>query len=179
MKVKIVRSTETWKEKIYLIAIFKGLSLTMKHFFRNLLSSKSIVTIQYPEVKRVISSRWRGRHRLTRRDDGFIKCVACYMCETICPAKCIHIEAAENNDKTVEKFPAIFDIDELRCVFCGLCVEACPVDAIRMDVMDFDLAGYTRDIVFDKEFLMGLTDERAWEKWDVFPPDSKESADAA
>ena len=103
------------------------------------------MTIQYPEEERPISQRWRGRHRLTRRDDGFLKCVACYMCETVCPAKCIHIEAGEHPDFSVEKYPVSFDIDELRCVFCGLCVEACPKQAIRMDTGVIGMAYHSRE----------------------------------
>ena len=106
------------------------------------------MTINYPEEKRHVSARWRGRHRLTRRDNGFLSCVACYMCETVCPSKCIHIEAGEHPDLSVEKYPVVFNIDELRCVFCGLCVEACPKDAIRMDTGVISMA-YTSRQMFD------------------------------
>ena len=92
-KVKKVDRSEGLKEALYIPGIAVGLKHTMRHFFRNIISKKDVVTIQYPEEERPVSRRWRGRHRLTRRDDGFLKCVACYMCETVCPAKCIHIEA--------------------------------------------------------------------------------------
>jgi NADH-quinone oxidoreductase subunit I len=177
-------------EKSYWVEILRGLWITNKHFMVNMKGhilrafglkpqSEFSATIQYPEVLRPIHHRWRGRHRLTVKQNGDIRCTSCMMCETICPCDCIHIVPGESADPTVEKFPEEFCIDVLRCCFCGLCEEACPVDAIRMDVMDFNLAGYTRDIVFDKEFLMGISDKRAWEKWDVFPSDSKGSADAA
>lgn len=156
LKVKTVKRVDGFQEALYLPAIFNGLRLTIRHFFRNLFGSKGVVTIQYPEEQRHISSRWRGRHRLTRREDGFIKCVACYMCETICPAHCIHIESGDHPDLSIEKYPVIFDIDELRCVFCGLCVEACPKEAIRMDTGVIAMAyssrnrfDYTRDLLKD------------------------------
>ena len=87
LKVKTVKRVDGFKEGLYLPAILSGLKLTIRHFWRNLFGSKDIVTIQYPEEVRPVSPRWRGRHRLTRRDDGFIKCVACFMCETICPGQ--------------------------------------------------------------------------------------------
>ena len=124
LKVKKVQRIDGVRESFYFPAIFSGLRLTVKHFWRNLFGSKDVVTINYPEEKRHVSERWRGRHRLTRRDDGFLSCVACYMCETICPSKCIHIESGEHPDLSVEKYPVVFNIDELSCVFCGLCVEA-------------------------------------------------------
>jgi NADH-quinone oxidoreductase subunit I len=90
-------------------------------------------TLEYPEQKMVYPERFRGLHRLMTRDDGQVRCVACMCCPTVCPAHCITIVAEEAPDGTIEKRPAIFEIDELRCVVCGLCVEACPCDAIRMD----------------------------------------------
>lgn len=157
MAIKKVRPQEKWWHKLYIINVFLGLKLTSAHFFTNIFSSRNIVTISYPEEKRSISPRWRGRHRLTRHENGFIKCVACYLCETICPANCIYIEAAELPDKSIEKYPVVFDIDELRCVFCGLCVEACPTDAIRMDTGIVSMAynnrdqfDFVRDLLMDK-----------------------------
>ncbi|MGA1599254.1 MAG: NuoI/complex I 23 kDa subunit family protein [bacterium] len=157
LKVKQVDRVDGFKESLYLPAMFTGFRLTIRHFLRNLFGAKDVVTIQYPEEKRPVSPRWRGRHRLTRRDNGFLKCVACYMCETVCPAKCIHIEAGEHPDLSVEKYPVRFDIDELRCVFCGLCVEACPKQAIRMDTGVIGMAfssrhtfEFTRDLLRDE-----------------------------
>ena len=156
-KVKKIKRYDGLKESFYLPAAFEGLRITIRHFFRNLFGSKDVVTFQYPEQKRPVSTRWRGRHRLTRKNDGFLKCVACYMCETVCPAKCIHIEAGEHPDMSIEKYPVRFDIDELRCVFCGLCVEACPKEAIRMDTGVVAMAyssrkkfDFTRDLLKDK-----------------------------
>ncbi len=156
LKVKVVDRSEGFKEALYIPALLAGLRITAHHFFRNIFGKRDVVTIQYPEEKRPVAQRYRGRHRLTVREDGFIKCVACYMCEEICPANCIYIEAGEVEDKSVEKYPVVFDIDELRCVYCGFCVEACPKDAIRMDTGIISLAfgsrdsfDYTRDMLKD------------------------------
>ena len=156
LKVKQVKRVDGVKESLYLPAIMGGLKLTVRHFLRNLFGARDVVTIQYPEETRPVSERWRGRHRLTRRDDGFLKCVACYMCETVCPAQCIRIESGEHPDLSIEKYPVVFDIDELRCVFCGLCVEACPKQAIRMDTgvigmayTERDRFDFTRDLLRD------------------------------
>lgn len=130
----------------------QGLGITLKHFARNLflplkkaaLRAKAgapvdeqwrneIETVQYPEEKVTYPERFRGLHRLTLREDGSTRCVACMCCPTVCPAHCITIIPEESGDDRIEKRPAVFEIDELRCVVCGLCVEACPCDAIRMD----------------------------------------------
>lgn len=178
MGTKTVDRSEGVKEAVYLPAIFAGLKITMRHFFRNLFGSKDIVTIQYPEQTRKISMRWRGRHRLTRRDNGFIKCVACYMCETVCPANCIHIESAEHEDKAVEKYPRVFDIDELRCIYCGLCVEACPKDAIRMDTGVIAMAYTSRSkFEFTRNLLMDDHVENQMTKYSQVPlPENEEEA---
>lgn len=124
------------QEGSFLPAALKGLSITLKHFAKNVFSRRKnsdIETIQYPEEEFIYPERNRGRHRLMKRDDDAVRCVACMCCPTVCPADCITIIPAESDDKGIEKKPAIFEIDELRCVVCGLCVEACPCDAIRMD----------------------------------------------
>lgn len=148
--IQVVRPTPD--ESTYLSATAKGLGITLKHFARNFflplkkLANRNqagapvdekwrneIETVQYPEEKVVYPERFRGLHRLTLRDDGAVRCVACMCCPTVCPAHCITIIPAETDEKGIEKRPAVFEIDELRCVVCGLCVEACPCDAIRMD----------------------------------------------
>ncbi len=124
----------TFSERIYIGPIIKGLAVTLRHFLRNLFGKKDVATIEYPEVKRQYSERLRGRHILTTKDDGSLRCVACYMCETNCPADCIHIVAEEDPSAPVEweKRPVVFEIDLLRCVYCGFCVDACPKQAIVM-----------------------------------------------
>lgn len=136
----------------FLVATAKGIGITIKHFARNLFLpmkkaqersragapidqrwKNEIETVQYPEEKVTYPERFRGLHRLMLRDDGAVRCVACMCCPTVCPAHCITIIPEESESKSIEKRPAVFEIDELRCVVCGLCVEACPCDAIRMD----------------------------------------------
>ncbi len=92
-----------------------------------------VVTVEYPDERPPYPTNYRGQHRLTYREDGRLRCVACFMCSTHCPAHCITIEAGELADDPIEKYPVRFEIDELKCIVCGLCVEACPKDAIRMD----------------------------------------------
>src|SRR5262245_60918929 len=135
----------------FLAATAKGLGITLKHFAKNFFLPRKaasvlgkggappdvkmrndIETVQYPEEKVEYPERFRGLHRLMKRDDGAVRCVACMLCPTVCPAHCITIIPGEREDSH-EKFPVQFEIDELRCVVCGLCVEVCPCDALRMD----------------------------------------------
>ncbi len=152
---KIQRAKLSAWDKTYLPSLFLGLAITSRHFFRNLFlhlahtvgflrSVRASVTFQYPEEQRPLSKRARTRHRLTKREDGSPRCVACMMCETICPARCINIVAMENPDPNIEKMPKSFDLDLGMCVYCGFCVEVCPEDAIRMDTQILDIASYSR-----------------------------------
>ena len=118
--------------KWYLPGILTGMGITMKHMVKNLMNKKKMDTYNYPEEKYEYSNRFKGNHVLTVKKDGSLRCTACMLCATNCPADCITIKAAESDDHTVEKFPISYEIDILRCVFCGFCEEACPVDAIRM-----------------------------------------------
>ncbi|MBK8014184.1 MAG: NADH-quinone oxidoreductase subunit I [Deltaproteobacteria bacterium] len=136
----------TTADRLYVPAIAAGLKTTIRHFFKNLIGKEKYTqTIQYPDQKVEYPERFRGMHRLVPREDGTSRCVACYMCQTACPARCIHIVAGESEDPSIEKYPVVFEIDELRCVVCGLCVEACPCDAIRMDT------GYHPKPVYSRE----------------------------
>lgn len=134
--------TMSWPERLYL-PLLGGLGVTMRHMLQNLFGRRKRVTIQYPEERRQYSHRYRGHHILTTRPDGSVRCVACYMCSTACPAECIHIVAGEQPDVNVEKYPVVYEIDMLRCVFCGYCVDACPEDAIIMS-NNYDMAYYDR-----------------------------------
>jgi len=129
-------------ERLYL-PLLTGLMVTMRHFLRNLFRRGKTYTIQYPEERRHYSHRYRGHHILTTRPDGSLRCVACFLCATACPAECIHIEAGEHPDVNVEKYPLVYDIDMLRCVFCGFCVDACPEEAIIMS-NNHDMAYFDR-----------------------------------
>lgn len=131
-------------ERLYVFEVIKGVVKTfgdlLKHLMLYLLqviglnkSKKPWATYEYPDEARPYADRYRGRHRLTLNDDGSVRCTACFLCATACPAKCIYIEASEHDDTSIEKFPNRYEIDTLLCVYCGYCVEACPVDAIRMD----------------------------------------------
>lgn len=116
----------------YIPGIFRGLWLTASYMIRNLFHKKAMPTINYPEEVYEYSPRFKGNHVLTVKKDGSLRCTACMLCATNCPAQCISIQAAEHEDPTVEKYPVKYEIDILRCVFCGFCEEACPVDAVRM-----------------------------------------------
>ena len=143
-------------ENLYFPEIIRGIMITSGHFWRNMFfhtmhrlglfkAVRAAVTIMYPEEKRDLALRLRTRHRLTKREDGSPRCVACMMCETVCPARCIYIVAEEHPDPNIEKRPAKFDIDLGKCVYCGFCVEACPEDAIRMDTKILDIAAFSRE----------------------------------
>jgi NADH-quinone oxidoreductase subunit I len=139
-------------EQLYLPAIAGGLQTTIKHVFM------PKVTQQFPEQRPQMPPNYRGVHRLNRDEQGRVKCVACYMCATACPAHCIDIVAAPSPWPDREKYPETFVIDELRCIYCGMCEEACPVDAIELTSL-YDLTGLSREeMMFDKEKLLSVFD---------------------
>ncbi len=162
-------------EQSYLLEVVKGLGMTLKHFFRGTQQlatgnrtspltdphAEGCATLEYPDEKLPYSERWRGVHRLTLRDDGSPRCVACLCCSTACPAQCIYIKAAEypvgDARRGYERFPDEFVIDELRCIFCGYCVEACPCDAIRMDTgLHMTALDNRASFIYDKAKLMSF-----------------------
>lgn len=164
--MKRIEKMGLW-ERLYFPEIFRGLVVTGYRFWRNLAIHilhlfglakhlQAAITVQYPDERVPYPETFRGRHRLTLKEDGAVQCTACFLCATACPADCIYIEAGEYPDNPIEKFPSRYEIDTLRCIYCGLCVEACPCDAIRMDTgLHPANWGFTRkDFVENKELLM-------------------------
>ncbi|MCB9991403.1 MAG: NADH-quinone oxidoreductase subunit NuoI [Rhodospirillales bacterium] len=133
--------------------IVKGMTLTLKYFFR------PKVTINYPNEKGPISPRFRGEHALRRYPNGEERCIACKLCEAICPALAITIEAEPREDGS--RRTTRYDIDMTKCIYCGLCQEACPVDAI-VEGPNFEFAAETREeLYYNKDKLLANGDR--WE----------------
>ena len=138
-----------------MVDFIKGFALGMKYFF------KPKVTLNYPYEKGPISPRFRGEHALRRYPNGEERCIACKLCEAICPAQAITIEAGpRRNDGT--RRTVRYDIDMVKCIYCGLCQEACPVDAI-VEGPNFEFATETREeLLYDKTKLLANGDK--WER---------------
>ena len=134
----------------FLGELFKGLDLTGKYAF------KSKITVQYPEEKTPLSPRFRGLHALRRYPNGEERCIACKLCEAVCPALAITIESEQRDDGT--RRTSRYDIDLTKCIFCGLCEESCPVDSI-VETPIFEYHGEKRgDLYFTKEMLLAVGD---------------------
>ena len=150
-----------WYEKFYVMSISVGLLTTLKHFLKSQFLRRQ-VTVQYPEERKPLSSRFRGLHRLKRDEQGRERCTACYCCQWICPADAIYIEAkevtpAKQHEHPEDKYAEVFNIDMLRCIFCGLCEEACPKGAIYLDG-DIPLPADNRDdLIYTKDMMMDKT----------------------
>jgi NADH-quinone oxidoreductase subunit I len=157
---KVVEKREmSFVERLYLPAIFQGLTITIRHLFRKK------ATTRYPEVQRDIAPVYRGVHVLKRDDKGRENCTACGLCAVACPAEAITMDAAERkpgeeNLYREEKYAAKYEINMLRCIFCGLCEEACPKDAIYLTDRIID-SKYTRGaFIYGKDLLVEKVDER-------------------
>ena len=140
-----------------LLPIAKGLSVTLREFFRQ------PVTIRYPEEKRPFSAIYRGAVGMRRRPDGRSKCVGCGLCETACPNECITITTESNPAQPTEKVVTSYTLDIGRCLFCGLCVEACPVEALEMtNAYNFSTDDRST-LIYDVDRLMDLVDKQGKE----------------
>jgi NADH-quinone oxidoreductase subunit I len=137
-----------------LLELFRGMALTGRHLFARK------ITVQFPEEKTPMSPRFRGLHALRRYPNGEERCIACKLCEAICPAQAITIEAEPREDGS--RRTTRYDIDMVKCIYCGLCQEACPVDAI-VEGPNIEFAVETREeLYYDKERLL-LNGDR-WER---------------
>ncbi len=138
---------------IFLTELISGLGLTLRYMFRRK------VTINYPYEKGPLSPRFRGEHALRRYPSGEERCIACKLCEAVCPAQAIVIEAEERDDGS--RRTTRYDIDMTKCIYCGLCQEACPVDAI-VEGPNFEFATETKqELYYTKEKL--LANGERWE----------------
>ncbi|KAG6551466.1 hypothetical protein Mapa_006889 [Marchantia paleacea] len=138
---------------LFLTELFRGMNLTLKHFFDRK------VTINYPFEKGPLSPRFRGEHALRRYASGEERCIACKLCEAVCPAQAITIEAEAREDGS--RRTTRYDIDMTKCIYCGFCQEACPVDAI-VEGPNFEFVTETHEeLLYDKEKLLDNGDR--WE----------------
>ena len=149
----------TFMERIYLPAIFGGMWITLKHFF------KKKNTVSYPEETRPVAPIYRGQHVLKRDDEGRERCTACGLCAISCPAEAITMDAAEreNGEEHLyreEKYAKKYEINMLRCIFCGLCEEACPKEAIFLTDRIVDADFGRGEFIFGKDKLVEKVDER-------------------
>jgi len=140
------RVFQTW----FLTELWRGLMLTGRHLF------KRKITVQYPDEYTPMSPRFRGLHALRRYPNGEERCIACKLCEAVCPALAITIESEERDDGT--RRTTRYDIDLTKCIYCGLCEESCPVDSI-VETHIFEFHGEERgDLVYGKEKLLAIGD---------------------
>ena len=135
---------------LLLLELFQGLGVTGRYLF------KTKFTVQYPEEKAPLSPRFRGLHALRRYENGEERCIACKLCEAVCPAMAITIESDQRDDGS--RRTTRYDIDLTKCIFCGFCEEACPVDAI-VETRVFEYHGETRgDLYYTKPMLLANGD---------------------
>jgi len=135
-----------------LTEILRGLGTTLRYFI------DKPVTIQYPEVKRRVNKRFKGRHELKRYENGLEKCIGCALCAAACPADAIFVEAAENTDDVRfspgERYASTYEINMLRCIYCGYCEDACPTEAIVLgDNYELSFTN-RRQAIYTKEMLL-------------------------
>jgi len=146
--MRVVKST---------VAVIKGMLTTLRHMGR------PAETVSYPDVKRPVAAKFKGRHRLHKVADEktgkeMERCIGCHLCAAACPSNAIYVEAADNDPKNPvspgERFAVHYEINMLRCIFCGYCEEACPVDAIKLGP-EYELADFDRHaLVYTKDMLL-------------------------
>jgi NADH-quinone oxidoreductase subunit I len=137
-------------KSLFLIELWKGLFVTGKHLFQRK------ITVQYPEEKTPMSFRFRGLHALRRYPNGEERCIACKLCEAVCPALAITIDSEARDDGS--RRTTRYDIDLTKCIFCGFCEEACPVDAI-VETRVFEYFGESQaDLYYTKDMLLANGD---------------------
>ncbi|CAM8336176.1 NADH-quinone oxidoreductase subunit NuoI [Candidatus Methylopumilus planktonicus] len=147
----MIKKTKQFLSSLILIELLKGMLLTGRYFFARK------ITVQYPEERTPQSNRFRGLHALRRYANGEERCIACKLCEAVCPAMAITIESEEREDKT--RRTTRYDIDLTKCIFCGFCEESCPVDSI-VETRIFDYHGESRgDLLYTKEMLLAVGDK--------------------
>ena len=147
----MIKKTKQFLSSLMLIELLKGMLLTGRYFFARK------ITVQYPEERTPQSNRFRGLHALRRYAKGEERCIACKLCEAVCPAMAITIESEEREDKT--RRTTRYDIDLTKCIFCGFCEESCPVDSI-VETRIFDYHGESRgDLLYTKEMLLAVGDK--------------------
>jgi len=147
----MLRKIKQYLKSISFLDLLKGMSVTQRYFF------KRKVTIQYPEEQTPTSPRFRGIHALRRYPNGEERCIACKLCEAVCPALAITIEAEPHEDNGTRR-TTLYDIDLFKCVYCGFCEEACPVDAIVLTEMaDYHFENRGEHIL-TKDKLLALGD---------------------
>ncbi|MEE9160271.1 MAG: NADH-quinone oxidoreductase subunit NuoI [Gammaproteobacteria bacterium] len=146
-----MKITARYIKSLFLLELIKGLRVTGRYFF------KKKITVQYPEEKTPQSQRFRGLHALRRYPNGEERCIACKLCEAVCPAVAITIESEEREDGS--RRTTQYDIDLSKCIYCGFCEESCPVDAI-VETRIFEYHGEQRsDLIMTKEMLLEVGDQ--------------------
>ncbi len=147
----MMNNIKNYIQSLFLWELLKGLQLTGRYMF------KRKITVQYPEEKTPQSHRFRGLHALRRYPNGEERCIACKLCEAVCPAVAITIESEPRDDGS--RRTTKYDIDLTKCIFCGFCEESCPVDSI-VETRIFEYHGENRDdLLMTKEKLLKVGDE--------------------
>jgi len=159
--VKVIEKPKrSMSEQAYVPEIAKGLGQTMKRFFKNTFGpeeKKEIATVRYPEEKTPQSPRFRGLHALRRYPNGEERCIACKLCEAVCPALAITIESDARDDGT--RRTTRYDIDLFKCIYCGFCEEACPTDAIvETRIFEYHMEEKGQNIM-NKDKLLAIGDK--------------------